>query len=79
VGYTRASETSPLVKFDSTLDRGTGPLLFKHGSGRLVQGLEEAIHTTTVGEIVLTILLFCHYSYKRPQVQSHNTCFGLYN
>jgi len=49
VGYTRASADAPLVKFDSTIDRGTGPLLVKHGSGRIVQGLEEALHTTTVG------------------------------
>lgn len=50
MGYTRASADAPLVKFDSTIDRGTGPLLVKHGSGRIVQGLEEALHTTTVSK-----------------------------
>jgi FKBP-type peptidyl-prolyl cis-trans isomerase 2 len=53
VGYTRATAQSPLIKFDSTLDRGTGPLLVKHGSGRIVQGLEEAIHATTVSRTPL--------------------------
>ena len=48
VGYVRTSADNQLIKFDSTLSRKT-VFLFKHGNGRLVQGLDAGIHTMRVG------------------------------
>jgi len=47
-GYVRTAAGAPLVKFDSSVDRGS-TLLTKHGSGRLCQGLEEGLHTMKSG------------------------------
>ena len=48
VGYVRTSSEAELVKFDSTLSRKT-IFVFKHGNGRLVQGLDAGVHTMRVG------------------------------
>jgi FKBP-type peptidyl-prolyl cis-trans isomerase len=40
--------SSAQVKFDSSLERNT-PLVFKHGSGRLVPGIEDGVHEMRVG------------------------------
>ena len=50
VGYVRTSADSELSRFDSSLSRNTA-FLFKHGNGRIVQGLDAGIHTMRVGGI----------------------------
>jgi peptidylprolyl isomerase len=58
-GYVRTAADAPLVKFDSSIDRNS-VMLTKHGSGRLIQGLEAGIHTMKVGgkrRIVLPLRL----------------------
>eukprot|EP00614_Pseudopedinella_elastica_P007810 CAMPEP_0172603654 /NCGR_PEP_ID=MMETSP1068-20121228/23906_1 /TAXON_ID=35684 /ORGANISM="Pseudopedinella elastica, Strain CCMP716" /LENGTH=276 /DNA_ID=CAMNT_0013405469 /DNA_START=38 /DNA_END=868 /DNA_ORIENTATION=- len=48
VGYVRTSANAELVKFDSTMDRGE-VFLYKHGNGRILQGLDQGVHTMKVG------------------------------
>lgn len=48
VGYARKKQGDVLVQFDNSLPRG-GVLFDKHGSGRLIQGLDIALHTMRTG------------------------------
>eukprot|EP00597_Dinobryon_sp_UTEXLB2267_P016617 CAMPEP_0201097086 /NCGR_PEP_ID=MMETSP0812-20130820/6145_1 /ASSEMBLY_ACC=CAM_ASM_000668 /TAXON_ID=98059 /ORGANISM="Dinobryon sp., Strain UTEXLB2267" /LENGTH=209 /DNA_ID=CAMNT_0047351785 /DNA_START=250 /DNA_END=879 /DNA_ORIENTATION=- len=49
-GYYRPNQDSPLDLFDSSdLAPGKQPFLQKHGNGRVIRGIDEALHTMSVG------------------------------
>lgn len=48
--YYRSSSTAPMEKIDSSYDSpGKNSFLHKHGNGRVIRGLDEAIHTMKPG------------------------------
>lgn len=48
--YYRAKDGRKLEKIDSsTTDKGDGVFLQKHGNGRIIRGIDEALHTMGIG------------------------------